>query len=70
MHVHHKRLVRTEKDFVLLDVVNDDKYLGFYLAEFMNLKKDTYILSDAAERNLGAVISKFYSPGYAVMRYL
>ena len=65
MHVRPKRLVRTEKDFVLgnelLDVVNDYKYLGFYFDEFMDLNKCINILSDAAGMSLGAVISKFKS---------
>ena len=65
MHVRPKSLVGTEKDFVLgnelLDVVNDYKYLGFYLDEFMDLNKGINILSHAAGRSLGAAISKFKS---------
>ena len=65
MHVRPKRLVRTEIDFVLgnelLNVVNDYKYLGFYFDEFMDLNKGINILSDAAGRSLGAVVSKFKS---------
>ena len=48
MHVRPKRLVRTEKDFVLgnelLDVVNNYKYLGFYFDEFRDLNKGRNIL--------------------------
>ena len=65
MHVRPKRLVRTEKYFVLgnelLDVVNDYKYLGFYFDEFMDLNKCINILPNAAGMSLGAVISKFKS---------
>ena len=65
MHVRPKRLVRAEKDFVLgnelLNVVNDYKYLRFYFDEFMYLNKGISILSDAAGRSPGAVISKFKS---------
>ena len=65
MHVRPKRLVRTEKDFVLenelLNVVNDYKYPGFYFDEYMDLNKGINILSDAAGRSLGAVVSKFKS---------
>ena len=45
----------------LLDIVNDYKYLGFYFDEFMDLNKGINILSGAAGRSLGAVISKFKS---------
>ena len=65
MHVRPKRLVRTEKDFVLgnelLDVVNEYKYLWFYFDEFMDLNKGINMLSDAAGKSLGIVISKFKS---------
>ena len=65
LHVRPKRLVRTEKDFVLgnklLNVVYDYKYLGFYFDEFMDLNKCIIILSDATGRSLGEVISKFKS---------
>ena len=64
-HVRPKRLVRTEKDFILgnelLNAVNDYKYIGFYFDKFMDLNKGINILSDAAGRRLGAVISKFIS---------
>ena len=36
-------------------------YLGFFFYEFMYLNKGISILSDAAGRSLGAVISKFKS---------
>ena len=65
MHVRPKRLVRTGTDFVLgneqLKIVEDYKYLGFYFNEFMDLNKGINILSDAAGRSLGAVISTFKS---------
>ena len=44
-----------------MNVVNDYKYLGFYFDKFMDLNKRINILSDAAGRSLGAVISKFKS---------
>ncbi len=63
VHYRKPNTVRTSKHFFLgecsLSVVNQYKYLGVILTEFVNFNVIADILSGAANRALGAIISKY-----------
>ncbi len=62
-HYRKPNTVRTSKQFLLeecvLSVVNQYKYLGVILNEFVNFNVIADILSDIANRALGAIISNY-----------
>lgn len=63
VHFRNKRKRATEHQFKLNDRVIERvekyKYLGVYLDEYLDMENTANILSEAAGRALGAVISKF-----------
>ncbi len=63
IHYRKPTTVKTIKQFFLgecaLSVVNQYKYLGVILSEFVNFYVIADILSGAANRALGAIISKY-----------
>ena len=62
VHFRNKRQCRTLFIFMYgetnLDIVSQYKYLGLVLNEFLDLGITANILSDSAERALGAIIAK------------
>ena len=63
MHFRNKRVNRTEKTFKMgnlsLEIVEEYRYLGIVINEHLKFEHTSTILSEAAGRALGGVISKF-----------